>query len=162
MTPRHRASARLSRHVPRVAESVERLPASRVISREEDTRPSRSLPSDLVHIPAEVRIKRLRPVRLGPNAPLLIRLVRQPYALRTVRPVRRAEASRERPSTLDREPFPDPAAELAALRESYRVGRPMRQLEHRPDPRPRPFERLREREPVEPVFFDPRAEEGWL
>lgn len=165
MTPRHRARARLARHVPRVEESTERLPSSRMLEREEDTTAPRPVPSDRVRIPAEVRIKSLRPVKIGRNAPLLIRLVRHPYALRTVKAVRRAEEGRERPSILDREPFPSAVAELADLRDSYRVGRPMRDIPHRPEVRAHPFARAREAaapSPVEPVSFDVDADGGWL
>lgn len=161
MAPRHRARARLERHVPRLAEPIERTPAHRLLEREVDTRPVRPLPSEGLRVPLEVEIKRMRPVSAGPNAPLLIRLVRHPYALMPGRLQRRSDVSRQRVSVLDRVPFPNAVRESEDRRAQLKPARPMREIQHRPVHREPPFRRREDPVP-EPVFFDPGAEEGWL
>lgn len=162
MKPRHRAQARLARHVPALPESSERLPVRRLAQREDEGERTRRIPGETVRVQAEIQVKPLRTVRPEPNAPLLIRLVRNPYALDTGRSVRVPNESRDRPSVLDREPFPNPSAEVAELRDAMKVARPMREIVHHPVLRPHPFGRARRSAEPEVPAFDPRADEEWL
>ncbi len=96
-----------------------------------------------VRVRDEVHQRWLRGPRPGPNAPLLIRLVRHPFALYPVPPGRRANTARpvfrEIAAELDA-PRPDAREALRAARLDL-PGRPTdRAL---PEPPPRPFCRRR-------------------
>ena len=84
----------------------------------------------------------LRTVEAGPNAPLLMRIVRHPFALATVRygKIRHREDAAER---VRLEPSERPLAYRAELREAYSAANPVLVHAHRPEHRPRPFLRAR-------------------
>jgi hypothetical protein len=96
----------------------------------------------------EVKIKPMRPADVSENAPQLIRLVRFPFVLAPVRPMRRSGF--ERP---DRDPLPQPGREMGqfgrglgqALGPEFRRGYTLESPTARPRPelRPHPFARAR-------------------
>ena len=94
MAARHRALARLHRHVPDVA-----APDARALSRRlgdravEDVHETR-MAGESIKVRDEVHERRLRGPDAGPNAPLLIRLVRHPYAMHPVPTRRRPDTAR--------------------------------------------------------------------
>lgn len=145
MTPRERARIRLSRHVPDFGHWEARGPARRVARREEiDLRPEREVPGESVRVRDQATVKAAATVNPGPNAPLLMRIVRDPYRLDPGRAARVRYLAE-----------PDPAEETEAVRvadlvrekrEALRSVRPVRQIDHRPAHRAHPFARARERQ----------------
>lgn len=91
-------------------------------------------------------IRRARAVAVGPHAPLLMRIVRDPFPMKPSgaarRPLEGPDHSRPRV-----EPGPRLAEVIEELKEALRHGAPMRQIVHRPAERPRPFARIREQTP---------------
>ena len=145
MNPRERAQARLSRHVPDFAHWEGRGPARRVAEREEAAlRPERRVLGASVRArDGQGAVRQATTVDPGPNTPLLMRLVRDPYRMDPTPAVR----VRYRDE-------PDPGEDTTAVRvselvrdkrDSLRVGRPARELDHRPALRAHPFARARER-----------------
>lgn len=123
MSVRLRAQARLDRHVPDFARWDTREPGHHVALRDAAPPPARRAPSDGLpaHTAATRELRLKQPARPTPNAPLLMRVVRTPFALEPVRTTRRKLLEpRER---VQREP----------------LARPMRANPHGPEPRPRPF-----------------------
>ncbi|HHO53303.1 MAG TPA: hypothetical protein ENK18_21135 [Deltaproteobacteria bacterium] len=88
-------------------------------------------------------LRRARPVAVGPYAPLLMRIVRDPFPLRPGGATRQALviADPRRPRA---EPGPRLAEVSDGIREARAHGAPMRRIDHRPVERPRPFARIRE------------------
>lgn len=150
MAARHRALARLHRHVPHVSAPDERPLSGRVGDRATEDANDRVLAGESLAVRTEVVDKRLRTVTAGPNAPLMIRLVRHPYALHPVKPGRRPDT--ERP--MIREFLAQGPAEYPVVRELIdedRVEMPGSPMERDlPEPPPRPFGRIR------------RASEDWI
>jgi len=91
---------------------------------------------------AAVKKRRLRPVEAGPNAPLLMRIVRHPFALSPVRfgKVRHREEAGDRVRPGPREA---PLAYRGELRDAYQLENPFLVFAHRPEHRPPPFYRAR-------------------
>lgn len=151
MSARSRAEARLSRPVPDLAWWDSREPARRVADRDRPLPEPRPIPGDaLCAHPDTIRELKLKtPARPAPNAPLLMRVVRTPFALdpgkvarlRLVEPYGSTGSAARRPWE------PEPREELVrpglAWREAMAsIGeRPMRSITHRPERRPRPFRR---------------------
>lgn len=141
MNHRLRAQTRLGRHVPqlRSADSgdlYERLEARK----EEGERRDRAVPGDslVVRDPSAGTTKYMRPADVSQNAPLLMRLVRHPYAMQPVR-FDRVE-HREPPQDRIRfEPLGPALAYRAELRDAYRLITPTVEFAHRPEDRPAPF-----------------------
>lgn len=98
MALRHRALARLHRHVPHVVGTDERVLATRLGDRTTDPSPGPKVAGEAVRVRDEVHERALRGPEPGPNAPLLIRLVRSPYALHPVHAGRRPNTQRAHPS----------------------------------------------------------------
>ncbi len=145
MTPRERAQARLGRHVPDFGHWDVRQPARRVAGREDlDPRPEREVVGASVRVrDGEGEVRSAPTVHPGPNAPLLMRIVRDPYALRPGS----AERVRYLPEGASEQE--EPAVRLADVvrekREALRASRPLREIDHRPVERERPFARVRQR-----------------
>lgn len=169
--PRRRALARLSSPWHRTDDTLQADPrrralSRRLIARADDPsrrRSRRALGAPAVVLRESVTVRALRVIQTGAPAPLLIRLVRRPFALKTARPVRRP--------ALDPAPEGDRAharpARARAPRSSELTGSRVRELRsaaalrapERPRPeRERPTRRRAARAP-EPVRFDADPEE---
>lgn len=142
MTPRERAQLRLNRHVPGRKDWADRQPARR-LSERLVAEPAPMAQRLEVRVREEVKIKKLRGADVSSNAPQLIRLVRHPYALETVRPTHHKGFERPSTSLPAREPIQRPAREMGEIRKEYTFRSPMTQYAHRPEDRPRPFARIR-------------------
>lgn len=116
MSARSRAEARLARGGSGVTGRRAWEPVRGVAGRARPLPRPRSIPGDGLHVHSGAirELKLHAPARPAPNAPLLIRLVRAPFALE------RAGFTKRRLL----EPFPTHA------------------IAHRPEPRPRPFRRV--------------------
>lgn len=119
--------------------SEEREPVHRLHERWGEEPTPRPVPGDrlTVHPDAIRELKPKQPVRPEPNAPLLKRVVRSPYAMSPTAVVRVTG----RPARPGSEPLPrieDPTAGYRELREAMRLENPIRSAPHRPEPRPRP------------------------
>ena len=131
--------------MPQVRERTERSPWSRMMERAEEpedtTRPAIGA-SIRVRGADDVKKKVLRSIEAGPNAPLLMRIVRHPFELAPVRfgKVRHREEVAERLRT---EPREQPLAYREELREAYSSVNPFMVYAHRPEHRPPPFLRAR-------------------
>ncbi len=81
-------------------------------------------------------LKPKQPVRPGPNAPLLMRIVRSPYALH---PVKHVRATIRDLSVVPepREILGQPGRAWRELRAELSMPNPIRAFPHRPEPRPR-------------------------
>ena len=129
--------------LPRGADRPERRLAARLRSRESVTERERPEPGSTLRLSRESADRPLRTIEAGPNAPLLIRVVRHPYALRPGDTVR----VQGRPS-LDLAPpvrdraliFRSVVAELWAAHHEPSI---LKGLSFRPVPRPNPFARAR-------------------
>jgi len=111
--------------VPDFARWDAREPVRRITLRDDPGPPPRPRPSERLPVHTEaVREPRLEhPVRPAPNAPLLMRIVRTPFALEPVKVTKRVLV----------EPYE--RVRLAPL------GNPIRANPHGPEARPRPFRR---------------------
>lgn len=156
--PRRRALARAT--TPR-CRSDDRVVADRralfrrLVARAEAPRSPRSEPGAGIGTREGVKVRRLRTIRPGDPAPLLIRLIRRPFALRTARNVRRPGReplpALERPRTARSSELAQSL--LAAVRSSRDLRVPLRPLPARERP-------ITRRTPApEPVRFDPDPEE---
>lgn len=157
--PRRRALARAS--TPRcrtddrvVADPARRALLRRLVARADEKPTSRPDPGAGIRLREGVQLRRLRTIRPGDPAPLLIRLIRRPFALRAARTVR--SPGREPLPALER-PRTPPSSQLSgslvtALRASRDLRDPARPLPGRERPVPR-----RTQAP-EPVRFDPDPE----
>ena len=147
MKPRERARARLQRRTPSATLRSDREPSVRLAERQADSRPEHRSPGDTVRIPSETKLRALRSADVGPNAPLLIRLVRHPFALQTARPNRVDSGRHADPADRSREPYPEVLNEarelLGSLRDPEGFHGPLDGLVDRPEHRPHPFRRLR-------------------
>ena len=142
MSARSRAEARLARTVPDFSDCESREPARRLAGRDRPAPEPRPAPGQGLHVHTDaIREMKLRtPARPTPNAPLLMRVVRTPFALERARLVRRRLI----------EPFENPPREqLGRPGVAWRTAMadlgapsPMRAIVHRPEPRPRPFRRI--------------------
>jgi hypothetical protein len=141
LSARSRAEARLSRPVPDFAGWESREPAHRVAGRDRPLPDPRPAPGDELHVHTDaVRELKLRdPGRPAPNAPLLMRVVRTPFALDPVKvaKVRLIEPYEPPP----REKLGRPGEAWREAMTSLHEPGPMRAIAHRPEPRPRPFRR---------------------
>lgn len=152
MSHRLRAKDRLGRHTFGWEEWTRRGPAPRLHAREEEKEASLALLEPRVPQRDQHGSRALRAAEAGPNAPLLKRLVRYPYALHPVRPAKREgrpadvrsgrDARPTRETTVmheAREAWVDPVA-------SSREDSVERLAEdHRPGWRPHPFRKVRAR-----------------
>jgi hypothetical protein len=75
-------------------------------------------------------------VKPGPYAPLLMRIVRYPFALQPGATVR--SPAREPRAAVERETLGRPGAAWRELRADLAFRNPVRSIAHRPEPRPRP------------------------
>lgn len=94
MGARHRAFARLVRHVPEV-HAVDQRPVARAVTdRDVAPPPGPRMGGESVKVRDQVHERALRGPNAGPNAPLLIRLVRHPYGLQVAYPGKRPGTAR--------------------------------------------------------------------
>jgi hypothetical protein len=128
-----------------VRERVDRAPWSRLVARadEPEERQRPALGESLrVRGADDVRVKRRKGVEPGPNAPLLMRIVRHPFELSPVRYGRQegrpSLAERERP-----EPREPALAYREGVRDDLRRDNPFLVYAHRPVVRPPPFLKAR-------------------
>lgn len=137
MAVRHRAFARLVRHVPQV-HAVDQRPVARAVTdRDVPPPPGPVLGGESLKVRDQVHERSLRGPNAGPNSPLLIRIVRSPYGLQVAYPGKRAGTAR--PDLKALRPDRQSGEFQAALAESHvSVG------EARPD-------RLRAEAPPHPV-----------
>lgn len=105
--------------------------------------PERPVPGARLPDRSEGSTKALRPADTSHNAPLLIRLVRYPYALPTARPGRIETGTRGTAVREGLEPRTPTHELLAEARVDTAFGNPMRGLHDRPEFRPHPFARIR-------------------
>lgn len=138
-----RLQGRLERRIPGPVPEDRGL-AVRLRGREKPDRPEPELVGSTVRLTPPPTTRALRTAKVEPNAPLLMRLVREPYAL-AVTKGRRVAAGVERPRhqvDLSRATF---SAEVVALQEALHVpGSPMKSAgHHRPAAPPHPFSRTR-------------------
>ena len=140
MTLRHRAIARLQRHVPTVRVVQDRALTQRLDQRVTTDRPLPPSPGDGLKMPTERTVRNIRPITLGDPSPLLIRLVRHPYAQGIALPGRRPGTERPSLRPLAREG-------RAHIRELLDAARPQRQCTRPNRPviasAPKPFKRSR-------------------
>ncbi len=142
---RHRAQARLERHVPSVRERVERAPWARLVARaDEPEQAERRVLGESLRVRGadDVRTKRVKVEEPGPNAPLLMRIVRHPFELEPVRygKVRHRDEVGERQRVEPRDPA---LAYREELRADYQRQNPFIVYAHRPAVRPPPFLKAR-------------------
>ncbi len=155
MTPRERALTRI-RWASSFGSGVGRGPLERSLTRrlhtrlEAHTRPERT-PLGAQIRAADLASRRARVVEAGPNAPLLMRIVRDPFpmrpgsSIRTKRPL--ADRARDRLDPAARSGRLCLAEVAEELHEALRHVAPMRQPGRRLVQRPRPFARIREQSP---------------
>lgn len=152
MSHRLRAKDRLGRHTFGWEEWTRRGPAHRLQAREEQKEASLAILEPRVPQRDQHVARALRAVDAGPNAPLLKRLVRYPYALHPVR----YEKREGRPADVASERGGRPTRETTVLQDareawvdpvaSSREGSVERLAEeHRPEWRPHPFGKVRAR-----------------
>ena len=140
MALRHRAIARLQRHVPRVRAVQDRALAQRLDQREAAERPLPPTPGDGLKMPKERTVRNIRPITLGAPSPLLISLVRHPYAQSTVRPGRRPDTERPTVQPRPRERRDQIRELLDDVRPQFNSARPSRPVIASA---PKPFKRAR-------------------
>jgi len=153
MSHRQRAKDRLGRHTFGWSEWAQRGPAGRIRGRDSERQCAVELLEPRVPQRDQSVARALRVATAGPNAPLLKRLVRYPYALHPVRPEMRdgrptdVWAERAKRPTRDvtvlqqaREAWVDPTA----VRQGDRIEHLA--VEHRPSWRPHPFRKVRARQ----------------
>jgi hypothetical protein len=153
MSHRQRAKDRLGRHTFGWSEWAQRGPTARIRGRDIERQCAIDLLEPRVPQRDQSVERALKAATAGPNAPLLKRLVRYPYALHPVRPERRegrpADVWAERAArptrdctALDeaRKAWVDPTAERRDDRIEHLAG------EHRPSWRPHPFRKVRARQ----------------
>lgn len=137
-----RIQSRLEHRVPGPTPEAGAL-AMRLQGRERPDRPTPDLAGSTVRLPPEKKSRALRTAKVEPNAPLLMRLVREPYALAPGR-TRRVPAGvgRERHQVdLSRATF---SAEVVALQALVHAPSPMKSVgDRRPAAPPHPFQRTR-------------------
>lgn len=144
MNHRHRAQSRLQRHVPQLRSAEAGELHSRLRERQEEAdHHERSAPGDSLVLRGMVegKPKLLKGADVSENAPLLMRLVRHPYAMYPVNYGRiegRSTYERARPEPLGRA-----LAYRQELREAYRLITPTEEFAHRPEERRHPFATLR-------------------
>ena len=142
---RHRAQSRLVRHVPQLRGADSGALYERIEERQQGGEP-RERPalgdSLVVRDPAAGKVKRLRGADVSENAPLLMRLVRHPYAMEPVR-YQRVEHREPAYHRARVEPLGPALAYRAELREVYRLIPPTEACAHRPEERPAPFAAVR-------------------
>ncbi len=140
MALRHRAIARLLRHVPAVRVVTDGPVSRRLDAREAPERPAPRTPGDGLKMPTTRGVRNLRPIHLDDPSPLLIRLVRHPYAQHPVRTGRRKDT--ERPTLQER-----PSHDRQGIRELLDDVRPQFALakvdRERITAAPKPFKRAR-------------------
>lgn len=146
MKPRHVAQIRLDRSAAGEGFAQERDLPVRLNARGELRAAGEGFDSgarqDLVWDHRPVPLKPHQMIRPEPNAPLLKRIIRYPYELEPLRPVRVQifDSSRPGPMKTDR----DTVAMIFRLpREAHDVRNPMLTLDHEPELRPHPFRRRR-------------------
>jgi len=147
LKPRQRAKARLGRPSPGDRTCRPGAASRRIAGRLEVDERSRELVGDRAHTrPVDVTEKVRRPIEAGPNAPLLMRLVRTPFELQPDRPRRTQvfEPAGARPRVPEERlaPMSWAGQDLEALRGP--AAGPLKRLERRgPDARPHPFAKAR-------------------
>jgi hypothetical protein len=141
---RQRADHRLARHVPQLRDGEARALYLRLVDRtvESEAESHSVLGSSLsVRDPATQSVRKAKVAQTEPNAPLLMRLVRHPYAQETAR-FGRVEY-REVFAREGIQPTEPALAYLEELRAAYQFVSPMRSNPHRPEDRPLPFMNVR-------------------
>jgi len=152
MSHRQRAKDRLGRHTFGWEDWTHRGPSPRIRDRESEKEVNVRLLEVRVPQRDKVRQRSLRVASAGPNAPLLKRLVRYPYALNRVP----SEKTEGRPVDVWTDPRPRPTREDTAIGQAREArvdptgAREQDSLdhlsgEHRPDWRPHPFRKARAR-----------------
>lgn len=139
MRHRQRAQERLARHVPALRERTERAPWDRLVERADaEPSPERAVLGASLRVREPSKARLLKGPEAGPNAPLLMRIVRHPFALAPVRwtTVRHRDEPGARPRP---EARPGPLAYRDEQRESRTPGNPMLVFAHRPAYRRPPF-----------------------
>ncbi len=140
MNHRHRAQSRLQRHVPQLRSAEAGALHGRLTERQEEAdHHERSAPGDSLVLRGmiEGKPKFMKGADVSENAPLLMRLVRHPYAMYPVNYGRiegRASYKHVR-----HEPLGPALSYRQELRDAYRLIVPMEEFAHRPEARRRPF-----------------------
>lgn len=156
MNHRQRAQSRIERHVPQLRSAEAGALHGRLADRqEEEERRIRPAPGDSLVLrgAADAKPRRLPAADVSESAPLLMRLVRHPYAMEPVRfgrlEYRDASHDRVRP-----EPLGPALAYRRELRDAYRLITPTEEFAHRPEERRPPFATARaaSQEADAPVF----------
>lgn len=138
MSARSRADARFTRHVPDFSHWERREPGARLSGRDERALLAADGPSASLWrrtegaVSLDVRRSRIR-VEAAPNAPLLMRLVRTPFALGPARHAKVVVPRREPPAELDPVALAaerHPGRAFGDLLRELRSTSPLRAIEH--------------------------------